>query len=139
MKKEYFQLSAQQREEIKHQITEILEKREDVLFAYIYGSFQNDASFRDIDIAVFVEPKVIALQNSIEYELSLSAKLVFSFPIDLRVLNNTPRAFQNNVARTGTLLFVKDRKLHEVFLEESSLYMLENAHIIREAYAALVT
>lgn len=135
--KEYFQLPLAERQEIIKQIQDILKKREDVVFAYIYGTFVDAPSFKDIDIAVYLDPETIKDNDILEKELTISALLVPGYPVDLRILNNAPLWFQNNVAHSGELLFSKDNKILSQFLEISSLFMLANVSVVRESLAAL--
>lgn len=137
--KEYFRLSKKERNDIKKRINGILMKRKDVVFAYLHGSFLNAPSFRDIDVAVFIEPHALNAQDPLNYELELSAKLVFSCPIDMRILNSAPFVFQNNVAHSGELLFCRDQEKLSHFLERSSLAMVHNDHIMRASFATLTS
>ncbi|MFH1127768.1 MAG: nucleotidyltransferase domain-containing protein [archaeon] len=97
-----------EKEKVKEIITDILEKREEILFSYIHGSFiEND--FRDIDIAVYLKNK----KRFLKYELNLEREIedVVGYPADVRVLNQSPLSFRFNVIKNGILLFSNDENI----------------------------
>src|SRR4030065_244368 len=74
-------------------IKEIMEKDEDVLFAYLYGSHvHNSIHFEsDIDVAVYLNPSNIKKYIKKEEELTtLLIAQLHSDKIDLRILNVSP-------------------------------------------------
>ncbi len=90
---------------IKRLIKEFLMGREEVLFAYLHGSFLS-GPFRDIDIAVYTDGEC-----DVFYELELEEELEerLGFPVDVRVLNNAPISFRFKVLK-GELLFSRDEE-----------------------------
>ncbi len=71
-------------------ISGILKGKENILFAYIFGSFVTAESFRDIDIAVYMRDKpqrVVSLEFDIEKELEDALRI----PADVRIVNHAPR------------------------------------------------
>jgi hypothetical protein len=59
--KEFFFLDSKEREEIVRKITAKLQLVEEIIFAYLYGSFLNSqASFRDVGIALFVDQNKVS-------------------------------------------------------------------------------
>ena len=129
--KEYYTLALSERKKIQHEIATLLESHKEIIFAYLYGSFLSAPSFHDIDIAVFVDPHSVTLRDSLDYELTLSAQVRLPYAVDVRLLNNAPLGFQNNVAHSGVLLFSRDDVQLSNMLEQSSNYMIRNAHLIR--------
>lgn len=138
-RKEYATISLKARQALKENLQSELLKRKEIIFAYIHGSFVSSPSFRDVDVAVFVDSQIVSQDRALDYELELSALLKASYPIDVRLLNYAPPGFQNNVAHSGELLFSRDDKALAQFLEDSSLFMLENSYLIRESAAALAS
>ncbi len=103
-----YNLTDTEKEKIINNISNLLEKREEILFSYIHGSFlEND--FRDIDIAVYLNEG----EKSLKYELHLEREIedIASFPVDVRILNNAPLTFRFNVIKNGILLFSKNEKI----------------------------
>jgi len=97
-----------EKEKVKEIITDILKKREEILFSYIHGSFmEND--FRDIDIAVYLGDN----KQFLKYELKMEREIedVIGFPVDVRVINQAPLSFRFNVIKNGILLFSNDENI----------------------------
>jgi predicted nucleotidyltransferase len=93
-----------------------LEERQEIIWAYLHGSFLEGGPYRDIDLAVWVEPTQGNFQDWRRYELNLSVTLHLSVskPVDVRVLNDAPLAFRYHAMR-GQPLLVRDReRLDEV-------------------------
>jgi hypothetical protein len=55
-----FSLSPEQKQLVKAQIQDVLVSREEVLFAYLHGSFLLDVPFEDIDIAVYLREDMVS-------------------------------------------------------------------------------
>lgn len=81
----------------------LLKQYEEILFAYVFGSFISTASFSDIDIGVFVG---VDLKAPLYFELELESRFekIAKFPVDVRVLNNAPISFAQNVFRAGRVI-----------------------------------
>ncbi|BCB96217.1 nucleotidyltransferase [Dissulfurispira thermophila] len=107
--------------EIIRILREFLEKRQEIIFAYIYGSFAEGLSFRDIDVAVFVDEKAVTKEDALDYGLEISAITEVETgisPLDIRVINYAPVGLKY-FATKGILLFSKDDDIRCDFLEES--------------------
>lgn len=136
---EYFTSPQDRRREITQNIKDVLDAQHEILFAYIHGSFLTAPSFRDIDIAVYVDPAYLKERDVVDMELTMGAQLVFPYPIDLRILNMAPFYFQNGVVRTGELLFCRDEYALAAITEYSSQAMLDHGVLMNESYAALAS
>ncbi|NJE11154.1 nucleotidyltransferase domain-containing protein [Thermococcus sp. MAR1] len=110
-----YHLSIPERDVIKERIRAYLMSREDVLFAYIHGSFLEGRPFRDIDVAVFVRSKPGRF-----YEMELEDELsgLTGFPVDVRLLNDAPVEFRFHVI-SGELLFSRDERARCDFEERT--------------------
>ena len=113
-------------------LKDFLHNREEVVFAYVYGSFSKDDCFRDIDVAVFLEPLP---SNALSYELGLSSELELAFgvPVDVKVINNAPFTFSAEAIR-GRLLFSKtdDKRIDfELRVLQDSLDRLSTTEYLR--------
>jgi predicted nucleotidyltransferase len=77
-------------------LSNCLEKEEAILFAYLHGSFIEGRPFRDIDIAVFVEESKIPKKKALDFEMLISLRLekIIKMPIDVKIMNYAPLAFQ---------------------------------------------
>ena len=114
-----YKLDNKAKENIKVSIREILKTKKEVGFAFLHGSFLEERSFHDIDVAVFISEDGIS-EDLFKYELSLSSILEdrVRLPMDVKILNHAPIAFRYEVTR-GEVIF--SRK------EEARLRFVENA------------
>lgn len=103
---------------IKNRIKQVLEVRDEVLFAYIHGSILYSDNPKDIDLAVFLNPKKydelahngeqsigFAIPLEIEMEMHLNQK------VDLQILNKAPLSFRHSVITHGDVIIDKDSGL----------------------------
>lgn len=117
-------------EETKTQILGILKESiyriKDIVFAYLHGSFVEGADFRDIDIALFVEESV----NKLEIETTLSYELTekTGYPVEVKVVNDAPVAFQMAVLRKGVLLLSRSEDIRTNFIEKIGRRYREYVH-----------
>ncbi|MBC7218376.1 MAG: nucleotidyltransferase domain-containing protein [Candidatus Caldatribacterium sp.] len=84
----------------------VLLLHEEIVFAYLFGSFAEGSSYRDIDIAVYCDDKS-PLVHAPLYDVELSRELenVLRIPVDVVVLNNAPDYI---VYRASRGILVKD-------------------------------
>lgn len=131
MKIEFNFIEKEKKEEIIDNIREILQEKEYILFAYIYGSFLGESFFRDIDIGIYLkefsEENLDKIELSIMKEISEKINIPFEM-IDLRVLNIAKNSFLNNIFREGLLLFTKDEDFLTDLIEKTSLEAVSNEY-----------
>lgn len=117
-------------EETKTQILGILKESiyriKDIVFAYLHGSFVEGADFRDIDIALFVKESV----NKLEIETTLSYELTekTGYPVEVKVVNDAPVAFQMAVLKKGVLLLSRSEDIRTDFIEKIGRRYREYVH-----------
>jgi uncharacterized protein len=118
----------------------VLERHPEIIFGYAFGSFLADTLFRDLDIAVYVEAKGLpsiryVYEDSLAQEISEYATL--PCPVDLRILNDAPVAFQFHAFR-GRLLLDRNPGLRLTRLAHIAARYLDVRpflkHYLREAY-----
>ena len=102
-------ISPYQREKITAALKGLLEGHKEILFAYLHGSFAEGVRFRDVDVAVFVDEDLIERGRALDFEISISLELqgALEAPIDVKVINYAPLAFQY-YCTTGTLLMCRN-------------------------------
>jgi predicted nucleotidyltransferase len=89
-------------------------KHEEIVFAYIYGSFVDPEMrfFRDIDIGIYVSN--YKKEDFGKYELilpiELEKSLNYKYPVDVKLLNNAETIFSYRVI-CGELLFTRDEDI----------------------------
>jgi len=103
-------INKKQKEDIRKRVEDLLHKRPEIIFAYLYGSFLK-GDFRDIDVAIYLTE--ISKKEALEYELNLESELskLTGFGADARILNHAPLCFRFSVIKNGTLLFSKDERI----------------------------
>jgi len=99
---------------IIRRIKDFFIRREDIVAAYLFGSFKSKGEFSDIDLGLLSNRNI---EDVLEFELALEMQLekVVGFPIDVRVLNGAPHSFSQNVFRSGELIVDKAPNLRADF------------------------
>jgi hypothetical protein len=120
MKNTYFQISESDKKIIMEKLRYSLEKRPNLLFAYVYGSFVVADKFRDIDIAVYLK-QIPSTPLHVELELETElGNIIKNYLVDVRILNNAPLSFRYNVIKSGKPIVVVDDDARTDF-EEATL------------------
>ncbi|BAU22959.1 nucleotidyltransferase [Caldimicrobium thiodismutans] len=120
-----FKISHKERKKIIEILKDLLFPMEDILFAYLFGSFAEGLRFHDIDIAIFGK-ETFELSELIDYSNFLER--AFHYPVHLVDLNAVSPGFQMEILSKGILLFSKDEELRTDFIEKVSLKYREYAH-----------
>lgn len=96
------------RKKTKKKIIQLLKQENNILFAYLYGSYarKEENQKSDIDIAIYLsqEPKTEFLPE----KLSTKLEKKINKNIDIRILNNRKIIFKHQVLKHSELLFSKD-------------------------------
>jgi predicted nucleotidyltransferase len=110
---------------IEKKIKTILENRNEILFAYIFGSFITSEKYQDIDIAFFVN-QGFDFKNLETYPFGYEAAIIGSLSlglktdkVDIILLNSADLLVSTQIYNSGKLLFDKD-KLLRVKIENSA-------------------
>lgn len=138
--KEGKSLRSIEKERVLNLIKDGLIQDERVIFAYVYGSFIREDSFRDIDIAIYVknpEENLHVFSSEIKTQLFYLAKgegLNFiPDQFDVRVINDAPFTFLRRVFKEGILLIDLDPDLSTDLIEYVSSKYRECAGLLIEA------
>jgi hypothetical protein len=102
-------MSAEQKDRLTRELQELLHGRSEILFVLLHGPFLAGNPFRDVDLALYVEPRLIGGATFREYEIDLGVRLseTVGLPVDVRVLNDAPVAFRYHALK-GAVLFVRE-------------------------------
>jgi predicted nucleotidyltransferase len=121
-------------------IKEVLARDGRTIFAYAYGSFVKEESFRDIDIGIYVknpEENIFVVTAGLKTELSHHSKEegvnLTADQFDVKVINDAPFTFLNRIFKEGILLIDLDPDLRTDLVEHVSLKYRECAGILAEA------
>lgn len=137
MKKKKF-LTKKRKQKIIDLVTNSLAAEPDVIFAYVFGSFINEESFRDIDIAVYVDDADTNPPLNKELFLERMLDAVVNMPIDVRVINRAPLAFAYNAMRLGRLILNRDN-LRRADFESLTMRKYFDYQHLRDEYLREVT
>jgi len=106
---------ALEKKQIQNKITEYLRERDEVIFAYIFGSFVAKEYYHDIDVAVYLSDNFD--KNDLKkfpygYESGMISQLniLVRKNIDFIVMNNAELYIQKKIINEGVLLFSKNER-----------------------------
>jgi len=137
-----FKISRREKSQIINKIKGKLVKKQEILFAFIYGSFHDHSdnlAFRDIDIGIYT--KDLDSKSALYYSLDLSQELTKStqFPVEVRVINKAPIPFSFHVIQ-GELIVNNDDDKCSDFMEDVIRRYLDMKPLLRiaskEAFAS---
>jgi hypothetical protein len=102
-------VSEQDRDAVIAGLRERLTPRTEILLAVLHGSFPAGEPYRDIDVAVWIDPGRVPVDERARYAIDVAVELerVASAPVDVQVLNDASLAFRYH-ALAGIPLVVRD-------------------------------
>ncbi|MFQ5610732.1 MAG: nucleotidyltransferase domain-containing protein [Anaerolineae bacterium] len=127
------------KETIRQRLRESLVSRAEIAFAYLHGSFVDGPVFRDIDVALYLDPASAAGIDGFDFRMDLSVELTraLRLPVDIQLLNGAPLGFQHAVLQ-GEVLFARDETELTDFIERVAGEYMDFAHHL-PAYLEAVT
>jgi len=96
-------------------LSNFLANRDEIVFAYVYGSFLRQKTFSDIDIGVFLRKPFLYDPLNFELELESALQSLARFPVDLRVINFAPPSFVYNIIKESILIVDKEPNMRADF------------------------
>jgi hypothetical protein len=118
-------LDREQRIQISAILQERLSQKPEIVFAYIHGSFEENLSFRDIDIALYLNnAAAFDFESDLSYELTRLA----GYEVEVRIMNKAPVEFQMAVLQKGRVLFSRDEDKRADFIYDVGKRYKEYAH-----------
>lgn len=138
-----YKITPEEKEGIIFAIKDKLEKHDEIVFAYVYGSFVDNEMpfFKDIDIGVYVNEIVILQKQFIDYTMGLSLEvesLFKRYPVDVVVMNNAALSLLSKITQ-GELLFVRDERLWIDFVTKTWSLYYDHAITSREILKDMVS
>jgi predicted nucleotidyltransferase len=137
----YYRMSRPEKQQVVERLSHELFSLSGVVFAFIYGSFNDDSSnlpFHDIDVGVYITG--MDKKESFYYSLDLSTRFtsLLKLPVDIRVLNFAPTTFCFHVIR-GQLIVDKNEDVRCEFMERVTRHYLDMKPLymraIKEAFS----
>lgn len=97
-------------EEIESTFRKIFSEKDEIISAYLYGSFLRSEFYKDIDIGLLIsdgfKPEVL-YEAKIARKLEKELKKNFNIfkPVDIRVLNGKPLRFLFSVLKNSKIIY----------------------------------
>ena len=127
-------LNQGERQDIIEKITSIIRTKQEIAFAFLYGSFLEEPFFRDIDIGIFV--KGVEKSGYWDYECMISQQIedTLNQPIavEVKVINSAPISFCFQVVK-GETIFVRDEDFLSNFMVSIARLYLDMS-VVRHTY-----
>jgi len=103
-------------EDIVSVTSKYLADRDDITFAYLFGSYAkgNQTHLSDIDIAVYLKYDKLVFENKLQI-LSGLTKILKTDDIDLVILNKAPISLLTKILATKFILIDKDPPVRHAF------------------------
>jgi len=139
MREKLYRLSSAEKKAVLEQLAGAMARQEEILFAYVYGSFTEDTPFHDIDVGIFLMNT--DLESALRFSAGTTGRLeqTLHLPVDVRVLNFAPLPFLYHVIR-GQLVFERDEDLRAEIVEQTVRRYLDIKPVLlrstKEAFAA---
>jgi len=110
--------------EVETLLVPLLERREEILFAYVFGSLARGKAGRlsDVDSAVYVDEKGLREQGPFGYESELAAEIMCCLKrgdVDLVLLNRASTLLRFQVIYHGKLIFCRFHRERVQFHEKA--------------------
>ncbi len=128
------------KEKMLNLLRKVLTQDERVVFAYAYGSFVKEQSFRDIDVGIYVknpEEAPFVISSDLKTQLSRIFKKenvdFLADQFDIQIINHAPFTFLKRVFKEGILLVDHDPELRTDVVEYVSAKYRECAGLLAEA------
>ena len=107
-------LEKNQKKNVLKDIISALTKHDEIVLAYVFGSFVQGDDFSDIDLGILIKEKVVTPLD-IELNLEIELEDIVHYPVDGRILNHAPLSFCQNVIRHGRIILERDANLRADF------------------------
>lgn len=132
---------ALEKKQIKNKITDDLHGRDEIIFAYIFGSFVEKEYYHDVDVAVYLSDnfdKSNLKKFPYGYESGVISQLniIVRENIDFIVMNDAELYIQKKIIDKGILLFSKNERKRIHYENYIRKMYIDTAHLrkIRRHY-----
>lgn len=131
-------LTMEEKKRIENILKKELSGRQEIVFAYLHGSFLLPVPCGDIDIALYLEEASVNPRHW-EYEANLAMHLdrQVGVPVDVLTLNNAPVTLRYHATR-GKVLVSKNEPARFTFLEETWREYFDYQPLLKAYYKDLL-
>ncbi|KYH31614.1 type VII toxin-antitoxin system MntA family adenylyltransferase antitoxin [Neomoorella mulderi] len=120
---------------LAERLREALIKREEIKFAYLFGSYARGKAHKlsDVDVAIYLDEKRIPPSGPYGYrsDLLITMRQQLRQPLDLVILNEAPLVLRFRVIRDGKILFCRDSRARIRFHEKTLCAYLDFQPVLR--------
>lgn len=134
-----YRLTPREKARVTVALRDLLAFREEVLFAYLHGSFVSGNKFRDIDVAVYLDHGRWTRRDSLQYQANLARDLsrALRLPVDVTVLNVAPLGLRHD-AVSGRVLICREDGTRAHFADRVSRHYEQIRKLARHALFSLL-
>jgi len=137
-----FTLPEEDKRLIQESMACVLAGRQEILFAYLFGSFVHDPGFHDVDVGIYLREEDFAalrMRDAFDFETSLAVALekTVPYPVDVKVLNQAPVALGHAVTN-GRVLLSRDEATRLAWVEGIWGRYLDMAYFFRSSLLDLL-
>jgi len=108
--------------EIQDSIKQLLARKNEIVFAYLFGSFVEEVTYNDIDVAIYIDPKkykkILASKIAYDIKLALEIEKETKNTVDLIIINNAPDHLIYSIS-AGLLIVNRHDDLRVDFITQS--------------------
>ena len=122
-------LDPAERDAVVRTLQDELSASADVSFAYLFGSFVGEPSFRDVDVAIWT---TVDAGRFADVDLAIRLSTRVGLPVDVRRVNDAPVPFLFKVLR-GQLLACRDERHLADIIERTARGYHDIAPLLRRA------
>jgi predicted nucleotidyltransferase len=132
MKQKTYDLDKEERKRLVQHLVENLKRHNEIIFAYLFGSFTEGLPFHDIDIGVYLLNMREEKSTFFSLDLSQTLSIGLQIPVDVRVLNFASVPFLYHVIH-GTLILERDEDIRMDFVERITAKYLDLKPLLLKA------
>jgi len=126
------------RRDVEDRLKALLEEREEVAFALLFGSILEEGSFGDVDLAVYISTSLEPLEE-LKYKLhfEVEGERALGVPLDVKILNTAPYTFAFRVLKEGKPLLIREEEVYINFIERTSLRYMDEGYLWKKSLEEL--
>jgi predicted nucleotidyltransferase len=126
---EHLSADREARERLLARLEDLLRDSPAIAWAFVFGSFLDQPTFRDIDLAIWTTP---AAPSRLDVELASRASTALGVPVDVRRVNDAPVSFLFHALR-GRPIVVRDEEMLATLMERTARAYHDQAPLVRQA------
>ena len=117
-------------------LKDILSKRDEIMFAYLFGSLSKgkETELSDVDVAIYINQNKLPPSSIFGYKADMISELEknLDYDIDLVILNEASLLLSFNIIKNGELIFCNSEKEKVNFHFETQRDYLDFKPVLEE-------